>query len=115
MKKIFLFLALFSANILATPVNINTADAETIANSLNGVGEKKSQAIIKYREKNGDFKSVDSLTDVSGIGEKTVKKNREDILLTDKVGKKEVEKIDNKEVKKPEIKEVKKTEIKEKK
>jgi competence protein ComEA len=100
MKKIFLLLALFSVNVLATPVNVNTADAQTIANSLNGIGEKKAQAIIAYREKNGDFKTVNSLTEVAGIGEKTVEKNREDILLTDNI-----EKEVKSDVKKPKIKE----------
>jgi competence protein ComEA len=85
MKKLFLLLALFSANVLAAPVNVNTADAQTIANSLNGIGEKKAQAIIEYREKNGNFETVESLTEVSGVGEKTVEKNREDILLVDKI------------------------------
>jgi competence protein ComEA len=91
MKKIFLFLVLFSANILATPVNINTADAQTIADALNGIGEKKAKAIIAYRKENGAFKTIESLTEVSGIGEKTVEKIKEDILLTDKV-KQEVKK-----------------------
>ncbi|MDQ7091265.1 MAG: ComEA family DNA-binding protein [Methylococcales bacterium] len=102
MKKIFLLLALFSANVFATPVNVNTADAQTIASSLNGIGEKKAQAIIEYREKNGDFKTIDSLTEVAGIGAKTVEKNKEDILLTDKV-----EKEVKTQVKKPEAKEKK--------
>ncbi len=83
MKKLFLLLALFSANVFATPVNINTADVQTIANSLNGIGVKKAQAIIEYREKNGNFKTVESLTSVAGIGNKTVEKNKADILLTD--------------------------------
>jgi len=87
MKKILVLLALFSANVLATPVNINTADAQTIAESLNGIGEKKALAIIAYRTENGDFKTIESLTEVKGIGEKTVEKNKEDILLTDKVKK----------------------------
>jgi len=103
MKKILVLLALFSANVFATPVNINTADAQIIANSLNGIGEKKAEAIIAYREKNGDFKTIESLTEVAGIGDKTVEKNREDILLTDTI-EKEVNKKVKKEVEKPEVK-----------
>ena len=102
MKKLLFLLALFSANIFATPVNINTADAQAIADSLNGIGEKKAQAIIEYREKNGDFKTIESLTEVAGIGEKTVEKNKEDILLADKS-----EKETKTEVKKTETKEKK--------
>ena len=90
MKKIiFLLSVFFSVNVFATPVNINTADAQTIADSLNGIGIKKAEAIVAYREKNGDFKTIESLTAVSGVGEKTVEKNKADILLTDKTGKSE--------------------------
>ena len=81
MKKIFLLLVLFTTNVFAEPVNINKADVKTIAASLNGIGEKKAQAIIEYREKNGEFKTIESLTEVTGIGEKTIEKNKEDILL----------------------------------
>jgi len=109
MKKILVF----SANVFATPVNINTADAQIIANSLKGIGEKKAQVIIAYREKNGDFKTIESLTEVAGIGEKTVEKNKEDILLTDTI--ETIEKEVKKEIKKEVKKEVKKPEVKQKK
>jgi competence protein ComEA len=82
-KLLILLLAFFSIQAFATPVNINTADAKTIADSLNGIGLKKSQAIVDYRAKNGDFKSVDDLSHVSGIGAKTIEKNKTDILLKD--------------------------------
>lgn len=51
-------------------ININTADA-TELQKLNGVGEKKAEQIIAYRDENGDFKDPKELTKVSGIGEKT--------------------------------------------
>jgi len=54
-------------------LNINTADAEQLT-SLPGVGIKKAQQIVKYRELNGDFKSVDELVNVKGIGAKMVAK-----------------------------------------
>lgn len=57
-------------------VNINQASAEILAERLNGIGEKKAQAIIEYRNTNGPFKSVDELKNVSGIGEATLEKNR---------------------------------------
>ncbi len=82
MKKLILLLALFSANIFAAPVNINTADAEKIAESLKGIGLKKAKAIVDFRKKNGPFKTTDDLKQVKGIGEKTVVKNKKDILLT---------------------------------
>jgi len=78
--KIFIFiLTIFSFNAYAAPVNINKADAETIAESLNGIGLKKAQAIIQYRKENGAFKTVNELANVKGIGEKTIKKNKADI------------------------------------
>jgi competence protein ComEA len=85
MKKLVILLAFFSVSmsVFAAPVNINTADAKTIADSLSGIGLKKAEAIIDYRTKNGAFKSVDDLTQVSGIGAKTIEKNKADILLVD--------------------------------
>lgn len=62
-------------------VNINTASAEEIATMLNGIGDKKAQDIVEYREANGSFKSLDELTQVKGIGETTVEKNKQRILL----------------------------------
>ncbi|MDD1610744.1 MAG: ComEA family DNA-binding protein [Methylococcaceae bacterium] len=83
MQKLLVMLAFCSANAFASPININTADAKTIADSLNGIGIKKAEAIINYRTKNGDFKSIDDLSHVSGIGAKTIEKNKTDILLND--------------------------------
>lgn len=65
----------------AQPVNINTADAPTLAAALRGVGETKAEAIVAYREANGAFKNADDLANVKGIGEKTVELNREFILV----------------------------------
>ncbi len=56
-------------------VNINRA-AEGELVSLNGIGSSKAQEIILYREMFGDFKSVDELAKVKGIGAKTIEKNR---------------------------------------
>ncbi len=52
----------------AEPVDINTAGAEELA-TLPGIGGKLAERIVKYREDNGDFASVDDLVNVSGIGE----------------------------------------------
>ncbi len=65
----------------AGPVNVNTADAETISAELKGVGLSKALAIVDYRRAHGPFKSVDDLTLVKGIGERTVEINRANILL----------------------------------
>lgn len=85
MKKIVFLLLFCSTNTFATPVNINTADAKTIADSLSDIGLKKAEAIIDYRTKNGAFKSIDDLAQVSGIGIKTIEKNKTDILINDSI------------------------------
>ena len=77
-----LALALFAASAWAgQPVNINTASAEAIAESLTGVGQKTAEAIVAYRAEHGPFKHVDELVNVKGIGLRTVDKNRAYILL----------------------------------
>jgi len=75
---------------IAGPVNVNTADAETISAELQGVGLSKAAAIVDYRKAHGPFKSIDDLTLVKGIGARTVEINRANILLqsTDKAKKK---------------------------
>ena len=66
---------------MAGPVNVNTADAETISRSLEGVGLSKARAIVEYRQKHGPFKSANDLSLVKGIGDRTVELNRENILV----------------------------------
>jgi competence protein ComEA len=89
-KKILAIAALaftFALPALATtPVNINTADAETITKSLSGIGLTKAKAIVAFREEHGPFKSVDDLTQVKGIGPATLEKNRENIQLSGENG-----------------------------
>ena len=68
MKKLLLLLSLFAVNAIAAPVNVNTADAKTISDSLSGIGQKKAEAIVKYREEKGPFKTAEDLTNVAGIG-----------------------------------------------
>jgi len=62
-------------------VNLNKAGAKEIAKALKGVGMKKAQAIVEYREKHGDFKAVEELASVKGIGVATIAKNHERISL----------------------------------
>ena len=79
--RIALFMLLLPVMALAAPVDVNTADAETIADSLQGVGPSKARAIVEYRQKHGPFKSANDLSLVKGIGERTVELNRENILV----------------------------------
>ncbi|MGH8224450.1 MAG: ComEA family DNA-binding protein [Woeseiaceae bacterium] len=65
----------------AGPVNVNTADAETIAAELQGIGMSKAIAIVEYRKTNGPFKSADDLLAIKGIGERTIELNRDNILV----------------------------------
>jgi competence protein ComEA len=67
--------------VYAEPVNINTADATSLAKALNGIGPAKAKAIVSYRDKNGPFKTVDQLAMVEGITQKLIDKNRADIKL----------------------------------
>lgn len=64
---------------LAGPVDINTADAATIARELNGVGDSRARAIVEFREKNGRFASPEDVLKVSGIGPQVLKLNRDNI------------------------------------
>ena len=61
----------------AQEVNINTADAQNIAKSLNGIGLKKAEAIVSWRTEHGNFSEISSIDQVKGIGQKTVEKNKE--------------------------------------
>jgi competence protein ComEA len=63
------------------PVDINKADAATIAKELNGIGLSKAQAIVAYRDKNGSFKTLEDLRKVKGIGVKTLERNRTNIRM----------------------------------
>ena len=76
-----LLFALGSALALAEPLDINTASAEQLSQVMVGVGKVKAAAIVKDREQNGHFKSVDDLTRVKGVKANTVEKNRDKITV----------------------------------
>ena len=62
-------------------VNINTANAELLAKTLKGIGLKKAQAIIAYRESYGPFHDIYELEAVKGIGKSTLAKNEALIIV----------------------------------
>lgn len=64
-------------------VNVNSADAETLAAVLDGVGLSRAQAIVEYRNANGSFRDIYDLANVKGIGDRTVELNEARIRLTD--------------------------------
>lgn len=78
-----LTLALPGLLFAATPVNINQADAPTIAKSLDGIGASRAEAIVAWRDAHGPFKKADDLKHVKGIGKATIERNRSDILFAD--------------------------------
>ena len=59
------------------PVDVNTASAHTLAEAIHGVGLKRAQAIVQYREQHGAFSSVDQLALVRGISVNIVERNRD--------------------------------------
>ena len=65
----------------AGPVDINTADAKTLARELQGIGLARAQAIVAYREKNGPFKSAEDLKKIKGVGAHVIELNRSNIQL----------------------------------
>ena len=83
---LLIILALTLPAFAATPVNVNKADAPTIAKSLDGIGLSKAEKIVAWRDEHGPFKSVDDLSQVKGIGPATLERNRDAILLGDVPG-----------------------------
>lgn len=73
-------LALMPVLAFGAKVDINTAGAQALQ-QLDGIGPSKAQAIIDYREHNGDFQMPADLTNVRGIGEQTLDANRDQITL----------------------------------
>ncbi|MGB1580358.1 MAG: ComEA family DNA-binding protein [Nevskiales bacterium] len=79
-RSLFVVLSLAFASLAFAEININKADIEKLQ-ELDGIGEAKAQAIVKHRETHGPFKSAQELAEVSGIGDKTVEKNKDEIIV----------------------------------
>jgi len=84
---IFIVALVFSLTAIAqlraedVKVDINKATAQELS-SLPGIGEKKAELIVAFRNEHGHFSSVDGLKEVDGIGKKTIEKLRE-LIFTD--------------------------------
>jgi len=74
---------LYAPCALAGPVDVNTADAGTLARELDGIGLSKAQAIVEYRKEHGPFKGPEDLALVKGVGDKTVERNRDNLRFGD--------------------------------
>ncbi|GGN24798.1 MULTISPECIES: ComEA family DNA-binding protein [Marinomonas] len=66
----------------ATPLDINTATAAELAAVMSGVGSKKAEAIIAYRDANGRFESIEQLSEVKGIGDALLSRNKDLLRVT---------------------------------
>ncbi len=64
-----------------TTVSINTASAEDFARVMNGVGVKKGQAIVNYRDDLGQFTEIEQLQEVPGIGAALFERNKDRLKL----------------------------------
>jgi len=82
------FLFAFSFVLAENLININTAGLEEL-DSLPGIGEIKAQAIIDYRNQNGDFSVIEDIINVSGIGQSTFDKIKDLIYVGDESGQEE--------------------------
>lgn len=80
---VLLFYLFGAAQVLAGPVNINTADAATLAAELSGIGPVLAQEIVRDREQNGRYATADDLARVKGIGQRIVDQNRDNIQVDD--------------------------------
>ena len=76
-----MIVGLLPATVWAGPVNINTADAVTLAAELDGIGLSRAQAIVEDRKRNGPFAEPAELTRVKGVGERIVDMNRANIIV----------------------------------
>lgn len=83
-KKLILICFVYVMSIgvsFAAALNINSATAKQIADVMTGIGPAKAAAIVKEREANGKFKSLEDIARVRGIGTATIDKNRERITV----------------------------------
>jgi competence protein ComEA len=56
-----------------TKIDLNKADAKILAKSVKGIGQKRAEAIVNYRNEHGNFKSIEELAQVRGFGKQFVK------------------------------------------
>lgn len=63
-------------------INLNTADLATLTGSFKGIGKKRAEAIIAYRDSHKGFKSVEELAEVKGLGQHFMESNREKLNET---------------------------------
>jgi len=77
-----LFLILPAMLYAGESVNINTANKEMLM-SIKGLGERRAEAIIQYRDKHGPFTTIDQLAEIRGIGQSLIDANRDILVVKD--------------------------------
>jgi len=85
MRPYYLYLLVIFASFswAGQPVNINTADVMQLASALDGVGKKKAEQIVAWRQQHGAFQSLHALSKVPGMSVKLIERNRQWLLLQD--------------------------------
>lgn len=81
LRSLLFALVLAPLTAFAVPVDINTADAPALE-TVNGIGPARARAIVEYRKANGPFASVDDLTKVPGIGDKSIVQLRDQLTVS---------------------------------
>ncbi|RKG33261.1 ComEA family DNA-binding protein [Acinetobacter tianfuensis] len=79
-KNYYLSKPELTAGSTAGKISLNRANAEQLQ-ELQGIGQKKAEAIVNYRSKNGKFKSIEELQQVKGIGPAIFAKNKQRLAL----------------------------------
>lgn len=82
LRSIVLLLLLGYGGAVAAALDMNTASAEAIASGLKGVGMKKAEAIVAYRQQIGGFKQEADLLEVKGVGQKLLDLNKGKYVIT---------------------------------
>jgi competence protein ComEA len=82
MTVVFAGWFLGAASVIAGPVDINSADAVTLADELTGIGPSLAAEIVRDRDANGRYESADELTRVKGVGTRIVEMNRDNIVVS---------------------------------
>lgn len=100
--KILLGLIVSLSTCAFAAVNINTANVEELQ-QLKGIGAKKAAEIVAYREAHGEFKNVDELINVKGIGKATLEKLRQELVVKNEAEAEVKDKSSNDEQAKPDI------------
>jgi competence protein ComEA len=65
------------AAVVSNKIDLNKADVSSLIGSIKGIGKKRAEAIIAYRDSHQGFKSIEELAEVKGLGQRFVKTNHE--------------------------------------